>query len=194
MIRESDAKVNETNKSPFVRTRITSQQLLQYYQSQYCDDSLGPFFGTCSSLLILYRTRDSNVLKGKSICDVPYLGSKVYQKTNEKKMDLGQTTDETLVILEDGIIKELSGKDHPLFLEFIIAALYRLAYVDDIYSIEEERDIRKVASVFGIKKTLLDKILLYRSEEHTSELQSLVNLVCRLLLEKQTRPTLTYLD
>src|SRR5258706_8819353 len=27
----------------------------------------------------------------------------------------------------------------------------------------------------------------YRSEEHTSELQSLTNLVCRLLLEKKTR-------
>jgi Uncharacterized protein conserved in bacteria len=58
-------------------------------------------------------------------------------------------------------IKELIGKDHPLFLEFIIAALYRLAYVDDVYSPEEERDIRKVADVFGIKKTLLDKILSY---------------------------------
>ena len=58
-------------------------------------------------------------------------------------------------------IKELIGNHHPLFLEFIIAALYRLAYVDDLYSVEEERDIRKVAEVFGIKKTLLDKILLY---------------------------------
>src|SRR5256886_12399090 len=29
-----------------------------------------------------------------------------------------------------------------------------------------------------------------RSEEHTSELQSQSNLVCRLLLEKQTRPSL----
>src|SRR5256885_6838003 len=31
---------------------------------------------------------------------------------------------------------------------------------------------------------------LLRSEEHTSELQSPCNLVCRLLLEKKTRPTL----
>src|SRR5262249_61958535 len=31
-------------------------------------------------------------------------------------------------------------------------------------------------------------IFLARSEEHTSELQSLTNLVCRLLLEKQKRP------
>src|SRR5258706_688557 len=29
-----------------------------------------------------------------------------------------------------------------------------------------------------------------RSEEHTSELQSLTNLVCRLLLEKKKQPTL----
>src|SRR5690242_4514015 len=30
-------------------------------------------------------------------------------------------------------------------------------------------------------------LMLYRSEEHTSELQSHVNLVCRLLLEKKKR-------
>jgi len=70
-------------------------------------------------------------------------------------------------------IKELIGKDHPLFLEFIIASLYRLAYVDDIYSIEEERDIRKVASVFGIKKTLLDKILLYASS--VADIRNILN-------------------
>src|SRR2546430_8162732 len=32
--------------------------------------------------------------------------------------------------------------------------------------------------------------LLYRSEEHTSELQSQSNLVCRLLLEKKKKKTL----
>src|SRR2546429_2687543 len=33
-----------------------------------------------------------------------------------------------------------------------------------------------------------------RSEEHTSELQSRLHLVCRLLLEKKKRRTLDYLD
>src|SRR5258706_11038386 len=33
-----------------------------------------------------------------------------------------------------------------------------------------------------------------RSEEHTSELQSLTNLVCRLLLEKKKRMSLTCID
>src|SRR5256885_5694628 len=32
----------------------------------------------------------------------------------------------------------------------------------------------------------------YRSEEHTSELQSPCNLVCRLLLEKKTKSSTTY--
>src|SRR5438093_10106952 len=35
----------------------------------------------------------------------------------------------------------------------------------------------------------LDQRVASRSEEHTSELQSLTNLVCRLLLEKKKKPT-----
>src|SRR5437016_11516104 len=43
-------------------------------------------------------------------------------------------------------------------------------------------------------ETLLDKgefgwPVVHRSEEHTSELQSLTNLVCRLLLEKKKKKT-----
>src|SRR5438045_4410838 len=36
---------------------------------------------------------------------------------------------------------------------------------------------------------LLNRSARYRSEEHTSELQSLRHLVCRLLLEKKKNPT-----
>ena len=39
--------------------------------------------------------------------------------------------------------------------------------------------------VFKLGARISEKELLARSEEHTSELQSLVNLVCRLLLEKK---------
>src|SRR5260370_23862208 len=35
-------------------------------------------------------------------------------------------------------------------------------------------------------------LLRHRSEEHTSELQSHLNLVCRLLLEKKKSPTIRY--
>src|SRR5256885_2064136 len=37
------------------------------------------------------------------------------------------------------------------------------------------------------KSVILSSVLALRSEEHTSELQSPCNLVCRLLLEKKTR-------
>ncbi len=55
-------------------------------------------------------------------------------------------------------IKQLIGRENPDFLEFIVAALYKLAYIDDVYSSEEERDIRKVTDAFGIKKNLFDKV------------------------------------
>jgi uncharacterized tellurite resistance protein B-like protein len=41
---------------------------------------------------------------------------------------------------------------HNDFLEFIIAVLYRLAHSDHVYSEEEDRDIRKVAEIFGVKQ------------------------------------------
>src|SRR5258706_1825936 len=43
---------------------------------------------------------------------------------------------------------------------------------------------REMESVIGVAS--------YRSEEHTSELQSLTNLVCRLLLEKKKRENSKY--
>src|SRR5438046_7033420 len=50
--------------------------------------------------------------------------------------------------------------------------------------LEREHDIRTLA-VTGTRNQPLEQIA--RSEEHTSELQSLTNLVCRLLLEKKKK-------
>src|SRR2546430_6080563 len=47
------------------------------------------------------------------------------------------------------------------------------------------RDLESAADVVGHHHT-------GRSEEHTSELQSQSNLVCRLLLEKKKKPTLDH--
>src|SRR5438093_2705889 len=46
-----------------------------------------------------------------------------------------------------------------------------------------ERDVRAVMRRLGLRPQRAHG----RSEEHTSELQSLTNLVCRLLLEKKNR-------
>src|SRR5256885_5524902 len=40
-----------------------------------------------------------------------------------------------------------------------------------------------------IQRMIADELLAARSEEHTSELQSPCNLVCRLLLEKKNKQT-----
>src|SRR2546425_7959012 len=48
---------------------------------------------------------------------------------------------------------------------------------------------RGAAARLGMKRTTLQS-LMRRSEEHTSELQSLAYLVCRLLLEKKNKKTI----
>src|SRR5690606_41364371 len=86
----------------------------------------------------------------------------------------------------------LSGS--PLAMSAGIQMLNALNADDQLYSrLEEKTDYlaRKIAEVFA--KTPIaftinkvgSMISLFRSEEHTSELQSRENLVCRLLLEKK---------
>jgi len=55
-------------------------------------------------------------------------------------------------------LKILLANEHPEFLEFIIAVLYRLAHSDGVYSVAEDEDIREVAKVFGITKKNSDVI------------------------------------
>src|SRR5437016_10619429 len=54
-------------------------------------------------------------------------------------------------------------------------------------SLLTERLLATLSSVFGSLATLQRRWTAWRSEEHTSELQSLTNLVCRLLLEKKNK-------
>src|SRR5437016_8774446 len=51
-----------------------------------------------------------------------------------------------------------------------------------------ERLVRTAAQHRDASEQTVLNLLVYRSEEHTSELQSLTNLVCRLLLEKKNIP------
>ena len=50
-------------------------------------------------------------------------------------------------------LKKLLQDEHPEFLEFIVAVLYRLANIDHVYHDDEDEAIRDVAKVFGITKT-----------------------------------------
>src|SRR5262249_62031056 len=55
-------------------------------------------------------------------------------------------------------------------------------YLRDLATIEDGADTSTGYALVNGKRTIY---LMVRSEEHTSELQSLTNLVCRLLLEKK---------
>ena len=58
-------------------------------------------------------------------------------------------------------LKKLLQDEHPEFLEFIVAVLYRLAHSDGVYSVAEDEDIREVAKIFDVKKSLLDYLVYY---------------------------------
>ena len=59
-------------------------------------------------------------------------------------------------------------------------------YIGNLSYDAEEEDLRTVFAEYGeVKRVTLPTDRETRSEEHTSELQSLTNLVCRLLLEKK---------
>src|SRR5438045_6018562 len=54
-------------------------------------------------------------------------------------------------------------------------------------------DLRGEAPVVGHwDRSRIDQVVTNRSEEHTSELQSLRHLVCRLLLEKKKKNKMSY--
>ena len=55
-------------------------------------------------------------------------------------------------------LKALLEDEHPEFLEFIIAALYKLAHTDHIYSEAEDDDIRSVANILELQKVFLIKL------------------------------------
>src|SRR2546430_356175 len=57
---------------------------------------------------------------------------------------------------------------------------------NEIVPLLSQGNFRQVAQATSKSQSAIGHILNYRSEEHTSELQSQSNLVCRLLLEKKT--------
>ena len=56
-------------------------------------------------------------------------------------------------------IKKLLDGDHPDFLEFIIAVLYKIAHSDHVYRKEEEEMIIKVSEIFEIKEPFIDRLI-----------------------------------
>src|SRR5256885_11705030 len=66
--------------------------------------------------------------------------------------------------------------------------------LDHLLAVTDHRTGNAPQWVTGWPGTVEAYVMLLRSEEHTSELQSPCNLVCRLLLEKKKPMSLTYVS
>src|SRR5207249_10079350 len=74
----------------------------------------------------------------------------------------------------------------------IVSEYYRVTSVQELF--RERTGIRAAFSTCAAAYAVLLGVLFFfhRSEEHTSELQSRFDLVCRLLLEKKKKKIFTY--
>src|SRR5690242_21556198 len=63
----------------------------------------------------------------------------------------------------------------------------RAASVPIIYTVSTAAKGKPIGELSAPLRRKENEVIIYRSEEHTSELQSHVNLVCRLLLEKKKK-------
>src|SRR5436309_10133599 len=86
----------------------------------------------------------------------------------------------------DGIFKKLRsrGKLHPKQVDNALADM-RTALLDADVSVEVADELLARVRKRALSEEVMKSLTPARSEEHTSELQSRENLVCRLLLEKK---------
>ena len=78
------------------------------------------------------------------------------QRNTLKKIILEASNDPNPIAHHETNLKKLLKDDQPDFLEFIIAVLYRLAHSDNLYSQDEDDDIREVSKIFGVKRDVSD--------------------------------------
>src|SRR5690606_40567942 len=68
--------------------------------------------------------------------------------------------------------------------------VYDMDFQRSLYNKAQAAQILENKPLYEVRASELNHFESIRSEEHTSELQSRENLVCRLLLEKKNRPRL----
>src|SRR5699024_12217961 len=77
------------------------------------------------------------------------------------------------------------GMDYAVFIDKQSKAIHTIYKNIKTMKIEEQTEVARMDAFRALKVTQKNKAKFDRSEEHTSELQSRFDLVCRLLLEKK---------
>src|SRR5690606_41134125 len=86
-------------------------------------------------------------------------------------------------IFADNGNREISAEDMRDFRQDIADSFWN--QVDDALTALDKQQVDTSGATITLDMDSKSQRLFYRSEEHTSELQSRENLVCRLLLEKK---------
>src|SRR5690242_2375572 len=89
-------------------------------------------------------------------------------------------------VLGDGLIGNLSDQQKKFIGDIFSSGKHLLSLINDILDLSKVEAGKMMLDLESVQiSSLFANSLSIRSEEHTSELQSHVNLVCRLLLEKK---------
>src|SRR3989454_12257103 len=162
---------------------------------------------TTSLVVVLFITlsfTSASAEKGKKAGVAPDLQEKIHKGSPSDRV--------RLVVILNGAdpmdvaerVEELGGKAgrhlrnvDEMVLVLPLGSVPDLADIEGLEYIAPDREVRGLAShvevttgasqVYGAQGGILGSLLSQRSEEHTSELQSPCNLVCRLLLEKKKK-------
>src|SRR2546427_3474881 len=77
---------------------------------------------------------------------------------------------------------------------FPYTTLFRSQWASEWKWTRPDGRVQSLARTVGVPAPLSPDTTVRRSEEHTSELQSQSNLVCRLLLEKKKKKTISHIS
>src|SRR5437016_11391514 len=106
----------------------------------------------------------------------------------------GLTPVETCPAEVQEILHAVSTGAEPTFEQGLILAMAEDAALEALVAVADQLRQQTVgdAITYVVNRNINFTNVCFRSEEHTSELQSLTNLVCRLLLEKKKILHVTY--
>ena len=127
----------------------------------------------CKTFILHARKAILKGLTPKQNLNIPKLNYDIVYEVKKENPDLE-------IIINGGISKIEEIKNHLKICNGVMIG--RVIYQNPYFLVDIEKEIFNVKN-YPTREEIVKELL--RSEEHTSELQSLVNLVCRLLLEKK---------
>src|SRR3989449_4270781 len=136
----------------------------------------------------------------KGVFPAAGLGTRFLPATKAQPKEMLPLVDKPMIqyVVEEAVASGLSeiiivtGRGKRAIEDHFDAAFELEYYLNDRGKVEELAQIKTISELASVSYVRQKEIVLIRSEEHTSELQSRLHLVCRLLLEKKKKKKKTY--